>query len=257
MKKFYAAVVIACFALIPATGAYSSELTLDKEKGLKDLLDVQIQLNSEQPMVVEQKEMDDLLLESEEGIVKTKNSARIGDYGKGLTAYNNNDFATALREWTPLAEQGHTYSQYGLGLMYANAYGVRKNYKTALKWFRPAADQGNASAQYQIGLYYQFVGSTDPESMANALKTAMKWYKLAAEQGNVSAQLMLGEIFSEEEEGVFDAVYALMWFSIVAKSGDEYAVEVRERMLGIMRPAEIAEAQKLARECVRKKYKGC
>ena len=29
------------------------------------------------------------------------------DYQKGLTAYQSGDYATALREWTPLAEQGN------------------------------------------------------------------------------------------------------------------------------------------------------
>ena len=29
------------------------------------------------------------------------------DFDKGLTAAQNGDFATALGEWTPLAEQGH------------------------------------------------------------------------------------------------------------------------------------------------------
>jgi hypothetical protein len=28
------------------------------------------------------------------------------DYQKGMTAYKSGDYATALREWTPLAEQG-------------------------------------------------------------------------------------------------------------------------------------------------------
>ena len=28
------------------------------------------------------------------------------DFQKGLTAYQSGDYATALREWTPLAEQG-------------------------------------------------------------------------------------------------------------------------------------------------------
>jgi hypothetical protein len=29
------------------------------------------------------------------------------DYQKGLTAHKSGDYATALREWTPLAEQGN------------------------------------------------------------------------------------------------------------------------------------------------------
>ena len=41
-----------------------------------------------------------------------------GDFQKGLTAYESGDYATALREWKPLAQQGHAKSQYNLGVMY-------------------------------------------------------------------------------------------------------------------------------------------
>ena len=40
------------------------------------------------------------------------------DIQKGLTAAQSGDFATALREWTPLAKQGDASAQYNLGLMY-------------------------------------------------------------------------------------------------------------------------------------------
>ena len=33
------------------------------------------------------------------------------DYKRGLTAARSGDFVTALREWTPLAEQGHANAQ--------------------------------------------------------------------------------------------------------------------------------------------------
>ena len=33
------------------------------------------------------------------------------DFQKGLTAYKSGDYATALREWTPLAEQGNARAQ--------------------------------------------------------------------------------------------------------------------------------------------------
>jgi len=36
------------------------------------------------------------------------------DLQKGLTAYQNGDYATALREWTPLAEQGDADAQFNL-----------------------------------------------------------------------------------------------------------------------------------------------
>ena len=46
------------------------------------------------------------------------------DFQKGLAAYESGDYATALREWKPLAKQGNADAQYNLGLMYANGQGV-------------------------------------------------------------------------------------------------------------------------------------
>ena len=40
------------------------------------------------------------------------------DFQKGLTAHQAGDFATALQEWTPLAEAGDAYAQAILGVMY-------------------------------------------------------------------------------------------------------------------------------------------
>jgi hypothetical protein len=46
------------------------------------------------------------------------------DYQKGVAAAQSGDFATALREWKPLAEQGHARAQYNLGVMYESGQGV-------------------------------------------------------------------------------------------------------------------------------------
>ena len=40
------------------------------------------------------------------------------DFQKGLAAAQAGDFATALQEWTPLAEAGDAAAQYNLGIMY-------------------------------------------------------------------------------------------------------------------------------------------
>ena len=68
------------------------------------------------------------------------------DFQKGLTTHKSGDYATALREWTPLAKQGDATAQNNLGLMYGEGQGVPQDYKTAHKWYRLAAEQGNASA---------------------------------------------------------------------------------------------------------------
>ena len=72
----------------------------------------------------------------------------------GLEAANSGDFETALREWVPLAEQGHATAQFNLGLLYANGQGVPQDFAEAVKWTRLAAEQGQVSAQYNLGLMY-------------------------------------------------------------------------------------------------------
>ncbi len=40
------------------------------------------------------------------------------NFDKGSEAYARGDYATALREWRPLAEQGHASAQSNLGVIY-------------------------------------------------------------------------------------------------------------------------------------------
>ncbi|HBK79264.1 MAG TPA: hypothetical protein DDZ83_06205, partial [Nitrospinae bacterium] len=77
-----------------------------------------------------------------------------GGYQEGLDAYKRGDYATALKEWRPLAERGHAVAQFNLGLMYAKGKGVPRDYKIASKWYRMSAEQGDAGAQYNLGLMY-------------------------------------------------------------------------------------------------------
>ena len=55
------------------------------------------------------------------------------DFQKGFAAYEAGDFATALQEWTPLAEQGNVSAQYNLGTLYDSGKGAPQDYKEAVK----------------------------------------------------------------------------------------------------------------------------
>jgi len=81
-------------------------------------------------------------------------SAVAQDFDKGLAAAKVGDFATALKEWKPLAEQGNAEAQNNLGLMYYKGEGVVQDYKEAVKWYRLAAEQGNGDAQRNLGFMY-------------------------------------------------------------------------------------------------------
>ena len=91
------------------------------------------------------------------------------DFQEGLVAYANGDYVTALREWTPLAEQGHPEAQSALGFMYDTGQGVPENHETALQWHNLAAEQGNANSQYNLGLM-SFYGRGSPVKKAAAKK---------------------------------------------------------------------------------------
>jgi TPR repeat protein len=174
------------------------------------------------------------------------------DFQKGLSAAQNGDFATALREWMPLAEQGNASAQYNLALMYGNGRGVPQDDQAAVKWYRLAAEQGDSDAQYNLALKYG-----KGEGVPQDYKAAVKWYRLAAEQGIAIAQSNLGLMYANGEGVLQDNIYAHMWSNIAASLGNDQASKNREIIAKRMTPTDISAAQKLARECVAKDYKGC
>jgi hypothetical protein len=88
-------------------------------------------------------------------------------------------------------------------------------------------------------------------------KTAVKWYTLAAEQGFADAQFNLGVMYVQGTGVPQDNVYAYMWGSIADSNGDENGGKLRDGVAKEMTASQIEKAQELARECVRKEYKGC
>jgi TPR repeat protein len=174
------------------------------------------------------------------------------DYQKGQSAYESGDYATALREIKPLAEQGYALAQYNLGVMYEKGQGVSQDDKIAVKWYQLAAKQGNAGAQFNLGVVY-----ANGQGVAQDYKTAVKWYRLAAEQRHAFAQYNLGQMYDNGRGVPQDNVYAHMWGTLAAEQGDKRGAKFRDFVAKKMTPAQIAEAQKLARECERKDYKGC
>jgi len=141
------------------------------------------------------------------------------DLGKGVDAYERGDYATALREMTPFAEQGNAIAQYGLGLIYANGEGIEKNLTEAMKWYRKAAEQGNANAQNNLGVMYD-----NGKGVEKNLTEAMKWYRKAAEQGNAIAQNNLGVMYDNGKGVEKNLTEAMKWYRKAAEQGNENAL---------------------------------
>ena len=139
-----------------------------------------------------------------------------GDYQKGLYAAQSGNYIAALKEWRPLAEQGHSESQFVLGLLYRNGKGVEKDFSTAIKWYLLAAENGHAKAQAKLGYMY-----VNGEGVNKNYVRAYMWGRLSE--------------INENSEGS----------------------ELKRIMTIELTPAKIEEAERLARDCIKKNYKGC
>ncbi|MGH7216372.1 MAG: tetratricopeptide repeat protein [Nitrospiraceae bacterium] len=165
------------------------------------------------------------------------------DFKAGIDAHQRGDYATALREWKPLAEQGDALAQYNLGLLYDNGRGVQKDYAQARQWYEKAAAQGRADAQVNLGILYDY-GRSIPQDF----KKAMYWYRLSAKQGNDLAQRRLGLMYERGDGVERDIVQAYMWYILGTAGGADRGAARKDALTKQMTPEQIAEAQKLAQE---------
>ncbi len=122
------------------------------------------------------------------------------------------------------------------------------NYTLALEHFSKAAEQGNAWAQHNLGVMYD-----NGQGVSQDYAQAAKWYRKAAEQGDVDAQASLGLMYALGQGTAQDLVQAHKWLNLIAIQGDADAEEARDLIATEMSPAQIKEAQKLAREWTPKK----
>lgn len=158
------------------------------------------------------------------------------------TLAQTKDAASFDRHLRALAEKGHADSQYKLGIAYDEGLGVPKNFTEAFKWFRLAAEQGHAHSQFRVGDMY-----LSGNGVAKSETEAVKWFRKAAEQGLANAQGMLGIVYAKGQGVAQNYVLAYMWLHL-ATEGRQGAAQFRDAVGERMTVAQIAEAQKLARE---------
>ena len=88
--------------------------------------------------------------------------------------------------------------------------------------------------------------------------SALKLLRSLAEKGNANAQNIIGAMYFQGNNGVpKDYMRAYMWFNFSARNGNRDGGKARDIVASQMTSAEIAKAQNMVRECVKKKYKNC
>lgn len=148
---------------------------------------------------------------------------------RGMTAYLAGDFASARKEWSPLAELGQAEAQYGLGLLFEQGRGIGKDAAKAAEWYRRAAGQGYVKARFNLGVLLSTPGPLHDDA------EAAKWYRMAAEQGDARAQFNLALCHIEGRGVPRDDIEAETWLHRAAGQGHAKAAIafdlLRERAL--------------------------
>ena len=147
-----------------------------------------------------------------------RDSRLLDQYRAGLAAYQKQDYAAALKQWRPIAETGSSAAQLFLGFMYANGQGMAQNTAAAAEWYRRAAEQDNMLAQLRLAMVYRH-----------------------------------GQGLSE------DPVQAYLWTSLAMRDRKHLgsvAKALRETLEEDMTPAQVAQAEQLARDWLTKHKKG-
>ena len=177
-----------------------------------------------------------------------------------------------------LSNAGDPVAQFYLGDLYVR-YAVKSDKPKGLVWLDMSAKGGVPNAMNRLAaIYSEGVIVTRDENRAQDLfmqaaslglleaynnlgrrsmlgigrpvdpNDAMEWFRLAAEQGDAEAQQNLGAIIAASPEVSTNskaAAEAYMWLTLSGKQGDAEAQALRAQFMKGMKPAEIAEGDRM------------
>jgi uncharacterized protein len=178
------------------------------------------------------------------------------DFAAGSAAYDRGDYATALAEWTAMANAGDARSQLGLGVLYESGRGMpAPDLPDAVNWYRAAAAQGLPAAQNNLALLYaRGRGVPLNPVMASELwhvaaaagyplaqfnlalayeqgfglprdyDSAARWYAEAGNRGVGDAAFALSELYRTGRGVPQHDELAKLWLKVARKFGSKLAV---------------------------------
>jgi TPR repeat protein len=161
----------------------------------------------------------------------------------GFEAYEKGDYATALKEFLPLAEAGQTSAEAAVGQMYFEGKGMAPDPKQAARFLEPAASKGNARAQYLLGKLYlsgEGVAAADPAKAADLTKRA-------ADQMLVEAQVDTCAFYYQGVGVPKDLVQAYLYANLAAQQGSQDGTAILTMLSQDMKPEDIAKGDAAVR----------
>jgi len=113
------------------------------------------------------------------------------------------------------------------------------------------AEEGDPKMQNDLAKMYQYGEGTKKPNLAESVK----WYRKAAEQGFGPSQTNLGIMYDNGEGVLEDDMTAYAWHTLAATNGDAKAKENKSELAKMMTAEDIAKAEALAKEMIKKNPK--
>lgn len=139
---------------------------------------------------------------------------------KGETAYDRQDYATAVQMWTESATQGYAQAQFHLGVCYYNGQGVAQSYEKAAEWWRQAAaqeDEFSKRALENLNKWAEDIYLKGEAAYAHQDYTAaVQFWTDAVSKGHLQAQYRLGECYANGLGVTQSEEKAKEWYSSYA-----------------------------------------
>ncbi len=179
-------------------------------------------------------------------------TADAGPLQNAQSAYRKKDYATALRLYQPLAEEGNRSAQAALAIMYEQGHGVEKNLETAQAWYGKAAAKGHRGAKralLRVGRELRRQ-AREKEARHKANAKSYERFKEAAENGDPSAMYNLAHAYETGQGVPRDISKAIHWYRMSAEGGEKFA----QRHLGLRYRdgRDVGQDYALARKWLRK-----
>ena len=112
------------------------------------------------------------------------------------------------------------------------------------------AETGDAIAQRNLGWMYE-----KGQGVEQDFKEAFKWFQKAADQGFANAQYNLGFMYANGLGVERNFVNGYAWWNIAATNGNQKVKKGLSQLAEKMTPAQIAKAEELVKEMIKKNPK--
>ncbi len=106
--------------------------------------------------------------------------------GGEFVAFDRASYASTLKVWLPLAQEGDAVAQTYIGETYEKGLGVKPDYATAASWYFKAAEQGFSRAQINLGNLFELGLGLDKD-----MDMALFWYQQASNVKGIKSPLSI------------------------------------------------------------------